>query len=112
MNMRYIACGSEMINTIGGNYNCPRCNHSFNDLVYRPSIYDTGILGTFEGKNIYAFYSPFTNHDNKDDVAVVAALSKEEAISKLRKYYANASEDNVKEVEFNRDDICIICDTY
>lgn len=111
MNMRCIVCGSEMINTIGGNYNCPRCNHSFNDLVYRPA-YETGRWGAFVGKNIYAFYSPFTNHDNKDDVAVVAALSKEEAISKLQKYYANASEDNVKEVEFNRDDICIICDTY
>jgi hypothetical protein len=67
---------------------------------------------SIKGKNIYAFYSPFTNHDNKDDAAVVAALSKEEAISKLKKYYANASEDNIKEVEFNRDDICIICDTY
>ena len=110
--MRCAVCGAEMNNTIGGNYICPQCGHSFNDLVYRPPIYNTGMLGTFEAKNIYAFYSPFTNHDNKDDAAVVAALSKEEAIYKLRKYYANASEDNVKEVEFNRDDICIICDTY
>lgn len=110
--MRCMICGSEMRNTLGGNYTCPRCSHSFNDLVYRPSNYDTGLVGTFVGKNIYAFYSPFTNHDNKDDVAVVAALSKDEAISKLRKYYANASEDNVKEVEFNYDDVCIICDTY
>lgn len=109
--MRCIMCGSEMKNTSGGNYTCPRCNQGINDAVYRP-VYDTGIWGTFESKNIYAFYSPFTNHDNKDDVAVVAALSKEEAIGKLKKYYANASEDNVKEVEFNRDDICIICDTY
>ncbi len=110
--MRCSVCGKEMINTIGGNYNCPRCGRSFNDLVYRPPIYDTGVLGVFEGKNMYAFYSPFTNHDDKDDAAVVAASSKEEAIDKLRKYYANASEDNVKEIEFNRDDICIICDTY
>lgn len=105
-------CGKVMANTTGGNYNCPHCGSSINDLVYRPSNYDTGVVGTFEGKKIYAFYSPFTNHDNKDDVAVVAALSKDEAISKLQRYYANASEDNVKEVEFNRDDICIICDTY
>ena len=110
--MRCMVCGKEMVNTIGGNYNCTRCGHSFNDLVYRPPNRDTGLIGTFVGKNIYAFYSPFTNHDNKDDVAVVAALSKEEAIDKLRKYYANVSEDNVKEVEFNRDDICIVCDTY
>lgn len=101
-----------MINTIGGCYNCPRCGHSFNDLVFRSPMYDTGVWGAFEGKNIYAFYSPFTNHDKKDDAAVVAALSKEEAIAKLRKYYANASADNVKQVEFNRDDVCIICDTY
>ena len=109
--MRCMVCGSEMKNTIGGNYTCS-CGHSINDLVYRPSNCDIGRLGAFEPKRIYAFYSPFTNHDNKDDAAVVAALSKEEAISKLRKYYANASEDNVKEVEFNRDDVCIICDTY
>lgn len=108
--MRCMICGKEMVNTSGGNYTCG-CGHSINDLVYRP-IYNTGVWGTFEGKNIYAFYSPFTNHNNKDDVAVVAALSKEEAIGKLKKYYANASEDNVREVEFNRDDICIICDTY
>ena len=80
--------------------------------AYEYDIPMSGLIGAFEGKKIYAFYSPFTNHDNKDDAAVVAALSKEEAISKLRKYYANASEDNVKEVEFNRDDVCIICDTY
>ena len=109
--MRCIICGSEMRNTLGGNYTCPRCNHSMNDLVYRQN-YDMGLFGTFEGKNIYAFYSPFTNHDNKDDVAVVVASSKDEAISKLKKYYANASEDNVKEVNFNYDEVCIICDTY
>lgn len=109
--MRCIMCGSEMTSTTGGNYTCPRCHQGINDAVYRP-LYDTGIWGTFRGKNLYAFYSPFTNHDKKDDVAVVAALSKDEAISKLRKYYANASEDNVKEVEFNSGDVCIICDTY
>ena len=109
--MRCIMCGSEMISTTGGNYACQRCNLGMNDAVNRP-LYETGVWGAFEGKNIYAFYSPFTNHDNKDDVAVIAALNKEEAISKLRKYYANASEDNVKEIEFNRDDVCIICDTY
>ena len=79
---------------------------------YKYDMSMLGVIAPFEGKKIYAFYSPFTNHDNKDDVAVVAALSKEEAIDKLRKYYANVSEDNVKEVEFNRDDVCIICDTY
>lgn len=36
--MRCIVCGVEMNNTIGGNYNCPQCGHSFNDLVYRPKI--------------------------------------------------------------------------
>lgn len=100
---------------------CETCRHKNKDCYCAPNStcgaykYDmmmSGLIGTFVGKNIYAFYSPFTNHDNKDDVAVVAALSKEEAISKLRKYYANASEDNVKEVGFNYDDVCIICDTY
>lgn len=38
--MRCMVCGSEMVNTIGGNYNCPRCNHSMNDLVYRQSNCD------------------------------------------------------------------------
>ena len=95
----------------GGNYTCPKCHQAIHDAVYRP-LYDTGIWGTFEGKNLYAFYSPFTNHDNKDDVAVIAAISKVEAINKLRKYYINASEDNVKEVSFNNDGVCILCDTY
>ena len=89
--MRCIMCGTEMKNTT--------C--------------DLGRWGTFECKNIYAFYSPFTNHDNKDDVAVVAARNKPEAIEKLQKYYKNANEDNVKEVNFNNlDNVCILCDTY
>lgn len=35
--MQCIRCGEEMENTTGGNYHCPSCNTTVNDLVYRPS---------------------------------------------------------------------------
>ena len=35
--MKCMSCGSEMYNTIGGNYTCPKCGQSINDGVYRPS---------------------------------------------------------------------------
>ena len=38
--MQCIRCGKEMENTTGGNYHCPSCGHSINDLVYRPSNCD------------------------------------------------------------------------
>ena len=36
--MQCARCGKEMTNTTGGNYNCPHCGLSINDLVYRPMI--------------------------------------------------------------------------
>lgn len=38
--MQCIRCGKEMENTTGGNYHCPSCNMTINDLVYRPSNCD------------------------------------------------------------------------
>lgn len=38
--MQCIRCGKEMANTTGGNYHCPSCNFTINDLVYRPSNCD------------------------------------------------------------------------
>lgn len=38
--MNCMQCGTEMSNTIGGNYTCPTCGHTVNDLVYRPSNCD------------------------------------------------------------------------
>ena len=40
MHMNCLHCGSEMINTTGGNYYCPKCGQGVNDLVYRPSNCD------------------------------------------------------------------------
>ena len=37
--MKCMMCGSEMVNTTGGNYTCQKCNQTINDLVYRPSNY-------------------------------------------------------------------------
>lgn len=34
--MRCMVCGSEMTNTLGGNYHCQNCGHAVNDLVNRP----------------------------------------------------------------------------
>lgn len=36
-------CGKEMGNTTGGNYNCPHCGFSVNDLVYRSNACDLPI---------------------------------------------------------------------
>ena len=38
--MNCIQCKAEMINTVGGNYFCPKCGAGINDLVYRPSNCD------------------------------------------------------------------------
>ena len=38
--MQCIRCGEEMVNTTGGNYYCPSCNMTVNDLLYRPSNCD------------------------------------------------------------------------
>ena len=38
--MRCSICGTKMDNTVGGNYNCPTCGHSINDLINRPSNCD------------------------------------------------------------------------
>lgn len=35
--MKCTRCGEEMINTLGGNYSCPKCGFGVNDLVYRSS---------------------------------------------------------------------------
>lgn len=51
----------------------------------------------------YIFYSKGTNHDNADDVAITEANSLEEAVKNFRKYYANASKDNVQIIDCNRE---------
>ena len=38
--MNYMRCGSEMNNTTGDNYTCPKCGMGINDLMYRPQNYD------------------------------------------------------------------------
>ena len=38
--MNCLHCGSEMINTTGGNHYCPQCGQGINDLVYRPANCD------------------------------------------------------------------------
>lgn len=38
--MRCIVCGTNMNSTTGGNYHCPTCGHTINDLVFRPSNCD------------------------------------------------------------------------
>lgn len=51
----------------------------------------------------YIFYSKGTNHDNADDVAITEASSLEEAVENFRKYYVNASKDNVQIIDCNRE---------
>lgn len=50
----------------------------------------------------YIFYSKGTNHDNADDVAITEANSLEEAVFNFKKYYANASKDNVQIIDCYR----------
>lgn len=33
--MKCIKCGQEIVNISGGNYQCPYCGQTINDLVYR-----------------------------------------------------------------------------
>ena len=35
MKMNCAKCGTEMVNTMGGNFYCPKCGSSINDLVDR-----------------------------------------------------------------------------
>ena len=53
--MKCIRCNSEMTNTMGGNYNCPKCGYGVNDLVYRENISHIANL------------EPVPNSQNKDD---------------------------------------------
>lgn len=52
--------------------------------------------------NKYIFYSKGTNHDNADDVAITEANSLEDAVENFKKYYANASKDNVQIIDCYR----------
>ena len=45
--MQCARCGKEMTNTTGGNYTCPHCGFSINDLVYRQSNCDFPIPQEF-----------------------------------------------------------------
>ena len=45
--MNCMRCGAEMTSTTGGNYTCPKCNMSVNDLVYRPQNCDMPLPGGF-----------------------------------------------------------------
>lgn len=51
----------------------------------------------------YIFYSKGTNHNNADDVAITEASSLEEAIDNFKKYYSNASYDNVQIIDCHRE---------
>ena len=50
----------------------------------------------------YIFYSKGTNHDNADDVAITEANSLEDAVENFKKYYENASKDNVQIIDCHR----------
>ena len=50
----------------------------------------------------YILYSEGTNHDNRDDVAITEAKTLPEAVSIFKKYYKNASESNVSEINLYR----------
>lgn len=52
--------------------------------------------------NKYIFYSKGTNHNGADDVAITEAETINEAIKNFKKYYANASENNVQIIDCNR----------
>lgn len=43
--MKCHSCGKEMVNTIGGCYQCPHCGMGIHDGVYRPSefVHSTGV---------------------------------------------------------------------
>lgn len=53
-------------------------------------------------KKKYIFYSKGTNHGCSDDVAITEARSKNEAIKNFKRYYTNASKDNVQVIDCYR----------
>lgn len=53
-------------------------------------------------KKKYIFYSKGTNHDCADDVAITEARSQNEAIKNFKRYYTNASKDNVRVIDCHR----------
>lgn len=48
--MKCPSCGKDMVNTIGGCYNCPYCGMGIHDGVHRPSeiLHYTGVTPTVE----------------------------------------------------------------
>ena len=53
--------------------------------------------------NKYVYYSKGTNHDNANDVAITEANSLDEAIENFKKYYSNASKENVQIIDCHRE---------
>ena len=52
----------------------------------------------------YIYYSKGTNHNGTDDVAITEAKSLDTAIENFKKYYSNASKDNVQLINCHKKD--------
>ncbi|MCK9482493.1 MAG: hypothetical protein M0R38_12195 [Bacteroidia bacterium] len=50
----------------------------------------------------FIHYSQGTNHDNADDVAIVRADSKREAVEKFKEWYTNATDKTVQPINTTR----------
>lgn len=51
--------------------------------------------------NKYVYYSKGTNHYGADDVAITEAIYLEDAIGSFKRFYTNASEENVRIIDCN-----------
>lgn len=56
-----------------------------------------------ENHGKYIYYSKGTNHNGCDDVAITEAYSLTDAVENFKKYYSNASSDNVQIIDCNRE---------
>lgn len=61
---------------------------------------------------IYSYTKPnaMQGHRFTDDVAICVAESLDDAIEKFKRFYNDASADNVKQCFFNYLDVCILTD--
>jgi hypothetical protein len=64
--MKCNRCGSDMISKTGGNYYCPKCNFTVNDLVYRFQSCDMPFPQSFGVR--YGWICPRCGKVNSPDV--------------------------------------------
>lgn len=103
--MQCMRCGKEMVNTTGGNYHCPSCNMSINDLLYRPSNCDIPMPQGFGEQKGWICpvcgrgLAPWVDVcPCRQDVSVINVTTTTESVD-LNKYYTLINDGKVPEAK-------------